>query len=467
MKRLAVALGALLAGCGSDEGPDAGPCLPEPPPPPGPGPTHVFDRLETFVVIYLENRGFDHLFGEYPGAEGVAEGKRAAPQVDAAGLPYPTLPRPVDTSSYPPLPDLRFPADLPNGPFPLQDYVDVATILPDVVHRFYQQQRQIDGGRMDRFVEVSDGKGLVMGHYHTADLPLGQLARQFTVADHLFSSAFGGSFLNHQFLVAAAAPSFADAPAGLRSQVDAEGRLRADGSLSADGCWVVNNALSVNGPLPPVPLDRATLVPTQRAPTIGDRLSQAKVSWAWYAGGWDDAVAGRPDPLFQYHHQPLVYFASFAEGTPARAEHLRDENDFLAAAAAGNLPAVSFVKPLGANNEHPGYSSVIEAEEHVLVLVQAVQRGPQWPHAAILVLHDENGGFWDHLAPPARDWLGPGVRVPLVVISPFARPGFVDKTVYETLSVTTTLEHRFGLEPLNLRDAAVLDLAAAFDFSRP
>jgi phospholipase C len=465
MKPAALIFFALLAACGGEEGAPAPPD-PEPLPPPSPGPTHVFDPIETFVVIYLENRGFDHLFGEYPGADGVTQGRLAAPQVDDTGVPYPTLPRPRDTSAYPAIPDLRFPDDLPNAPFPLQDFVDAATVLPDLVHRFYQQQRQINGGRMDHFVEVSDGKGLAMGHYHTADLPLPQLARQFTVADHVFSSAFGGSFLNHQLLVAAAAPSFPGAPAGLRSVVDAGGRLLADGAVSADGNWVINNLLSVNGPLP-APLDPASLVPAQRRPTIGDRLSERKISWAWYAGGWDDAVAGRPDPLYQYHHQPLVYFASFAEGTAARAEHLRDEKEFLAAATAGTLPAVSFVKPLGALNEHPGYSSVIEAEEHAVALVQAVQRGPQWAHAAVLVLYDENGGFWDHVAPPPRDWLGPGARVPLVVISPFARAGFVDQTVYETLSVIATIEHRFGLDPLTPRDAAAPDLAASFDLPRP
>src|SRR4051812_13704779 len=153
MKTAALIFFALLAACGGEEDAPAPPD-PEPLPPPSPGPTHVFDPIETFVVIYPENRGFDHLFGEYPGADGVAQGRLAAPQVDDTGVPYPTLPRPRDTSAYPAIPDLRFPDDLPNAPFPLQDFVDAATVLPDLVHRFYQQQRQINRGRMDHFVEV-------------------------------------------------------------------------------------------------------------------------------------------------------------------------------------------------------------------------------------------------------------------------------------------------------------------------
>jgi len=86
------------------------------------------------------------------------------------------------------------------------------------------------------------------------------------------------------------------------------------------------------------------LLPLLAMPTIGDRLSEKGISWAWYAEGWNDAVVGRPDPLFQFHHQPFNYFARYADGTAARAEHLKDVQDFFAALRANNLPAVAFVK---------------------------------------------------------------------------------------------------------------------------
>src|ERR1051325_6093822 len=99
-------------------------------------------------------------------------------------------------------------------------------------------------------------------------------------------------------------------------------------------------------------------------PTIVDRLFGKGTSWAWYSGGWNDAVAGHPDSLFQYHHQPFIYFKNYGDGTPGRAQHLKDETDFIAAAKAGTLPAVSFVKPVGENNEHPGYTDLISGERH-------------------------------------------------------------------------------------------------------
>src|SRR5205823_11743384 len=122
------------------------------------------------------------------------------------------------------------------------------------------------------------------------------------------------------------------------------GMMTKDGQVTPDG-YAVNTSFSVNTPHPASVTDPAKLLPNQTNPTIGDRLSQAGVSWAWYSGGWNDALAGNPAPLFQYHHQPFVYFATYADGTAAKAAHLKDEQAFLAALQNGTLPAVSFVKP--------------------------------------------------------------------------------------------------------------------------
>ncbi len=97
----------------------------------------------------------------------------------------------------------------------------------------------------------------------------------------------------------------------------------------------------------------AKRLPLQEMPTIGDRLSDKGISWAWYSGGWNDAVSGKPGKNFQYHHQPFGYFKHFAAGTKGRADHLQDESDFLKAIDAGQLPAVAFYKPIGELNEHP------------------------------------------------------------------------------------------------------------------
>ena len=146
------------------------------------------------------------LYGLLPGADGVQIDKAAPPQVDRNGNSYGVLPPVLDTSKRPPVPDPRFPPGLPNRPFPIDRYVPMDQPIPDLVHRFYQHQLQISGGRNDRFVAWSDAGALTMGYYDTTRLPMYRLAREFTVLDHFFQAAFGGSFLNHCLLYTSPSP---------------------------------------------------------------------------------------------------------------------------------------------------------------------------------------------------------------------------------------------------------------------
>jgi phospholipase C len=411
------------------------------------------NRLQHVVVIYLENHSFDNLYGEFRGANGLPESFRHSLQIDANGQPFDTLPEVAGTP---------FPTNLPNRPFAIDRFVAPTQITIDLVHRFYQEQEQIDDGKMDRFVLVSDAKGLSMGYYHTSDLVLAAEARRYTLLDNFFHAAFGGSFLNHFWLISARTPVFPNAPASVVAKLDANGHLVTDGFVTPDG-YAVNTSYTVNTPHPSnVPA--ANLVPNQTFPTIGDRLSEKGVSWAWYSGGWDDALAGRPGPLFQFHHQPFAYFSNFADGTAAKAQHLKDETDFITAAQIGTLPAVSFVKPYGVNNEHPGYTDLVTGEQHVEQLINTVRNGPDWKSTAIIITYDEHGGFWDHVAPPVVDRWGPGSRVPTLVISPLARMGHVDHRRYDTTSILALIERRWNLRPLTSRDAAADPLSGAFDF---
>jgi phospholipase C len=200
-------------------------------------------------------------------------------------------------------------------------------------------------------------------------------------------------------------------------------------------------------------------------PNIGDELSAKQVSWNWYAGGWNDAAAGHAGPLFQFHHQPLNYFANYAPGRPGRA-HLKDEVDFQSAARNGTLPTVSFVKPYGAENEHPGYASEPDGSDHLVDLLKTVLSGPQAKDTLVVVTYDEFGGQWDHVSPPGpgsptagvHDQFGPGTRIPALIVSKELRRSGVDHTVYDTTSILSTIERSLGLAPLSTRDAAVADL---------
>lgn len=420
------------------------------------------DKIKHVVVIYQENWSFDGLYGFFPGANGL-QNVTSVSQVTKDGKPYTTLPQPMNTTLKPPGPDPRFPVDLPVAPFAMANYVGADQKTGDLIHRFYQQQLQINGGKMDKFVAWSDAAGLVLGYYDASTMPEGKLAQQYTLADNFFHAAYGGSFLNHFWLICACSPQWPNAPAAAVAQLDTNGMLVKDGAVTPDG-FAVNTSYTVNTPHPKTVTDPANLVPNQTMPNIGDRLSDKGVSWAWYAGGWNAAVAGNADPLFQFHHQPFAYFANYADGTAAKATHLKDEQDFLAALQTGKLPAVSWVKPIGADNEHPGYATLIQGQQHVVDLVQAVQKSPYWADTAIIITYDENGGRWDHVSPPVSDRWGPGTRVPTIIVSPYAKRGFVDHTQYDTTSILKFIENRWGLAPLGTRDAGVNDLVNAFDF---
>jgi phospholipase C len=416
-----------------------------------------FGKIKHFIVLYQENWSFDGLYGNFPGADGIKNASSTAlQQVDKNGKPYTTLPQPLNHGK----PDQRFPADLPVQPFDTAKYVPPDQMTGDLVHRYYQEQMQIDGGKMDKFVAWSDAAGLTMSYYDATNYPEGKLAQQYTLGDRFFHAAFGGSFLNHFWLACACTPQFPNAPNSIVAQLDSNGQMIKDGAVTPDG-YGVNTLFTVNTPHP-ANTPQANLMPEQTMPTIGDELSAQDISWAWYSEGWNDAVAGHPDKLFQFHHQPLAYFANYADGKPARQEHLKDEQDFLAALKNGTLPAVSFVKQLGTENEHPGYANETSGSQSIANTVKAVQDSPYWKDTAIVITYDENGGRWDHVAPPSGDRWGPGTRVPAIFISPFAKQGSIDHTTYDTTSILRTIEVRWGLKPLGTRDASVNDLRNAF-----
>jgi acid phosphatase len=464
-------------------------------------------KVKHIIVIYQENWSFDGLYGKFPGANGIANAGAAINQAAPDGTRYDRLPQPnvegtpaTPTDCDPtPTPDKRFPVWKPVAPFDINQDMQPDQKTGDLVHRYYHEQLQIDHGKMDQFVAWSDNPGLVMGYFDATNMPEGQLAAKYVLCDNFFHSAFGGSFLNHQFLIAAAPPVWQDAvndpdlvseppdPAKLASMKPADLK---DKVVTPEG-YVVNTAYTSNTPHPAYldkddkSQDKKRFVPQQTNPTIGDRLTDKKVSWKWYSGGWNRAVAKDTDPTFQcqfqFHHQPFAYYKNYADGTQGRRDHLADEEDFkhdLALRPADDessssgearvrdpdsgLPSVCFIKPFGPDNEHPGYADLARGQQHVADLVTLIEQTKYWDSSVVIIVYDENGGRWDHVAPPVIDAFGPGSRVPCIVISPMAKEKYVDHTQYETVSILAFIESIFGLQPLTARDAKASNLLKAF-----
>ncbi len=461
-------------------------------------------RVEHIVVIYGENRSFDNLYGNFPGANNLAKAVAAnTTQVDRDGSPLATLP-PVWGGVNAAIPQAMT-AAMPNKSFRIDDPAGLnqgyQVLTRDLVHRFYNNQMQIDGGKLDRYAAFSDAGGLVMGSYDGSSLPLYKLAQQYTLADNFFMGAFGGSFLNHFWLVCACTPVYPDAAnsvaKGRLSAVNADGvtltlapdspgsalvgppKYVNDNALTPDG-FAVNtmqppyqpsgNAPAAGGDAAFAHLAISNTLPRQGMKTIGDTLTAKGVTWAWYAGAWNQVSADRSGiynntvPNFQAHHHPFNYFSRFAPGSADRATYLKDYNDMVAAIAAGTLPAVSFYKPQGNLNEHPGYTDVLSGDQHIADVVAKIQASPIWNSTVIVITYDENGGYWDHVAPPKGDRWGPGTRIPTIIVSPMAKKAFVDSTSYDTTSILKLITRRFDLEPLPGVRAGAGDLTNALDF---
>ena len=486
-----------------------------------------YDDIQTVVVIYAENRSFDNLYGTFPGANGLANASQTAiTQLDRDGKPMRGLPAiwggvagkvmqgapvaPVtltqgQTAEF--LNGFNHPYDVAalyqtGGP---SDADPLRYTNRDLYHRFYENQMQINHGANNMFAAWADAGGMTMGYFTPnpeEDQPLWDWAHQYVLADNFFQGAFGGSFLNHIFLVCSCAPFYghngvnpyggsnpsvsAVEPDGVTltpalnspaSALDGPPVFKLSGNLTPD-FYAINTMMAAYPPSGNadaaqrvVDLQSATTLVPQTETTIGDLLTQAKVDWAWYSGAWDFALshppfaagASKASPNFQYHHQPFNYFAAFDPATPQgkvnRAAHLLDagvvtdpdtlpDSRFLNDIRAGKLPPVTFYKPQGSMNQHSAYANIADGDHHIAALLTALQASPQWAHMLVVVTYDEFGGWWDHAAPPKADRFGPGTRIPALIISPFARKGIVDHTLYDTTSILRFITNKWKLPAL-------------------
>ena len=392
--------------------------------------------IDTIVVLYAENRSFDNLYGSFPGANGLSQ-----------VTPAEYMQRDRDGSVLKELP-------------PVWDGVTAKGVVPAVT------QAQTE-------------------HLPNAPFAIDDCAPTYPQADQSPAKGLISAVEADGVTLKAAADSPKSALEGIPKFVN-------DGNLSPD-FYAVNTmqpAYQPSANKPALEGDPAyanaaapTTLPPQTEQTIGDLLTGKGVTWAWYAGAWQATLDGKnaaPVPNFQYHHQPFNYFAAMAPGTAARAEHLKDGglggSEFLKAIDNGALPQVAFYKPQGNLNEHPGYTDVLGGDQHIADVIAHLQKSPQWARMAVIVTYDENGGFWDHVAPPKGDRWGPGSRVPALIVSPLAKKGFVDHTLYDTTSILRLITGRFNLPPLPglaIRDTALAangsqplgDLTNALDFS--
>ncbi|MHB8540683.1 MAG: phospholipase C [Candidatus Acidiferrales bacterium] len=402
--------------------------------------------IDHVVIIIQENRSFDHYFGSYRGVRGFSEKSAAFQQPDASN------------NSVPPLGSLL--------PFHLDMAQANAACTPDITHDWVPQHESWDNGAMDGFVTSrlpinSSDAILTMGYYTRADLPFYYaVADAFTICDNYFCSVIGPTDPNRLYTMAA--------------------------SLDPDG--------KNGGPLlQSLVTNKSVFQGRLTYTTMPEQLQSRGISWKVYSSPDSNILGGL------LSNNVLSYFKNFQDPSSPLYQNAFVPSfpvDFLADALAGNLPQVSWVIPSALDSEHPP-SPTLFGESTLSAIVSALTSNPaQWAKTALFATYDENGGFFDHVPPvtappgtpgeyvtapavpdptvvgnpPILGPIGLGFRVPMLVISPFSRGGFVSSDRFDHTSVLRFLETRFGAEVPNLsawRRATVGDMTSAFNFSAP
>ncbi|MGH9713206.1 MAG: phospholipase C [Candidatus Acidiferrales bacterium] len=429
---------ALLASCGAGGGGSGG----------GPGPSSCakLSDIEHVVIFIQENRSFDHYFGSYRGVRGFSDQSLAFQQPD-----------PLNTTS-PPIGALL--------PFHLDTATTNAACTHDITHAWVPQHQSWNNGAMNGFVTShlpidSNDAVLTMGYYTRADIPYYYaLADAFTICDNYFCSVMGPTDPNRLYTMAAS--------------LDPHGK---------NGGPILETVIT----------NRAALTGRLTYTTMIEQLQARGISWKVYSSP-DETVLGGI-----LSDNVLSYFKNFQD--PASVLHQNAFGpqfpvDFLADVVSGNLPQVSWLVGSILTSDHPPSPSIF-GENIVSLLVSALMADPAlWAKTVLFVTYDENGGFFDHVAPltappgtpgefvtapafpdptaigspPITGPIGLGFRVPTLIISPFSRGGFVSSDLFDHTSVLRFLETRYGAEVPNLsawRRAAVGDLTNAFNFAKP
>ncbi len=372
-------------------------------------PASGINLIQHVVFIIKENRSFDSYFGTFPGVNGATTGQISTGQT---------------------IPLIHEPDALPR----------------DIGHDWISSHIAVNNGGMNQFDLIHgdgangnlDGDYLSYSQFQQSDIPnYFSYASNFVLADNMFSSLNGPSFPNHLYTIAAQSAGAVNNPAL--------------GLGPAWGCDSPSNfmveVLGSNGLVTNQP-------PCFDVTTLADNLQAAGVTWGYY---------GPPQGSSGY-----VWVAMDAinhiRNTSLWTTNVFTDSSFKVAAQHGNLPAVSWLVT-GPASEHPPDSACV-GENWTVQQINAIMSGTAWNSTAIFLTWDDFGGFYDHVSPPTDDMYGLGIRVPFLVISPYAKKGYVSHTQYELSSVLKFIEERFGLPALTARDATANDLTDAFDFTQ-
>jgi phospholipase C len=369
--------------------------------------------IKRVLYLMLENRSFDNLFGRFPGANGTSTGVRAGRETPLIHCPE------------------WLPGDLPHD-------------RPSWTAAF-------NDGRMDGFALGEYGPYYAYSQFDRRDIPnYFAWAEDFVLCDNAFASVAGPSYPNHLFFVAGQAGGALDNPENILTRHLNDGRVFKSWGCDAYGDGVYVTVRDADGEL----REHSTCF---RFETVGEQLSQRDIDWASYSA--DPYQAG-------YIWQAYSAIEDVYTNEELWDEHVWPVDDLLRDIEAGVLPSVTWVTPRFQLSDHPPFSTK-HAHNWVTDIVNAIMRGPLWDDIAIFITWDEWGGLYDHVAPPRLDDVDLGFRVPMLVISPYARRGYVDDALTEFSAPLRFISDNWDLPYLTSRIRESHNFEHVFDFDRP
>ena len=370
-------------------------------------------HIKHVVIVLQENRSFDNLFGTYPGADGATQGL-------------------THTGQEVPL-------------------TESGLVIPVGLHNSYQAYTiEYDGGKMDGWdLDPVKGGRSTLYHYqyvNPSDIkPYWTMANQYVLADHTFTTSGSDSYIGHQDIIRGgteinSTESIMNAPTSHPWGCDAP-----PGTATS----LLNNKrqfLAAKGPFPCYTFS-----------TLRELLDAKGISWKYYVQPIDGSFAGPIWNAFDSY--------SAVRNGPEWQTNLAIPTTFFTDVSANALADVTWVIPDYRNSDHPG-AEVDNGPSWVAQIVNAIGQSPYWNSTAIVITWDDWGGFYDHVRPPQLDYTGLGFRVPMLIVSPYARAGYVDHKRYEFGSILKFVEDNWGLGRLGTSDTRATSIVHAFDFKQ-
>ncbi|HEY3927404.1 MAG TPA: alkaline phosphatase family protein [Candidatus Koribacter sp.] len=326
---------------------------------------------------------------------------------DAMFATFPGVQNPLNTTSH------GYSQTSASGTGTVTSYLLTDPNPADMPHGYSYYDDSIDGGKMDGFA-MAEKTNVAMGHYDNTIAGVDTFwnyATQFALADNFFQP------------VVATEPNLA---LYMVSAADTGDRFGEQPSYG--------------------PCNKSD--PTAHPLTnqnVGDEMNSAAVTWAWFQEELNPPVCGQ----YVATENPFQYFTS-----TQNSANMQDITTFYSELDNGTLPSVSFVNPGGGHNCHPGNDSITTCAAYFDKLIQRIQNSPVWPDTAVIVYFDEGGGFYDHVPPPTVGGISDGIRIPMMVISPLGKTGYISHVQMDNVSILRFIQWNWGLPNLNARNAA-------------